>query len=82
MKGILCATALMLIVGCVPGETESRPKVDRDTLTRRQKDSIISTMPLPGAKGVGKLLKAKDQIQQRADRLDSLSHATKGNDNE
>jgi len=72
MKRILCASALMLILGCTPGETESRPMIDRDTLTRRQKDSIIATLPLPGARGVGAALRSNDRAQERADRLDSL----------
>ncbi|GMR13878.1 MAG: hypothetical protein BMS9Abin29_2103 [Gemmatimonadota bacterium] len=72
MKRILCAGALMLILGCTPGETESRPMIDRDTLTRRQKDSIISTLPLPGARGVGAALRATDRVKERADRHDSL----------
>ncbi len=72
MKRILCAGALMLILGCTRGETESRPTIDRDTLTRRQKDSITATLPLPGAKGVGAALRATDRARERADRHDSL----------
>ena len=74
MKRLLCAGATMLVLGCTPGESEPpRATVDRDTLTRRQKDSIISTMPLPGAKGVGAALRATDRIKANQDRLDSLS---------
>ena len=72
MKKILFAGALMLILGCTRSDTESRPMIDRDTLTRRQKDSIIATLPLPGAKGVGAALRSNDRAQERADRLDSL----------
>lgn len=44
-----------------------------DTLTRRQRDSIISTMPIPGARGVGRALDAQDAARERAARLDSIS---------
>jgi hypothetical protein len=42
-----------------------------DTLTRRQKDSIVSTLPLPGASAVGKALRASDLARDRA-----LAHDT------
>ena len=43
-----------------------------DTLTRRQRDSIISTMPIPGAGGVGRALDAQDATSERARALDSI----------
>ena len=43
-----------------------------DTLTRRQKDSIISTMPIPGAGGVGRALDAQDASRDRSRALDSI----------
>ncbi len=46
-----------------------------DTLTRRQKDSIISTMPIPGAGAVGTALKASDAAAARARRFDSIAKA-------
>jgi ABC-type glycerol-3-phosphate transport system substrate-binding protein len=46
--------------------------VDRDTLTRRQKDSIVSTMPLPGARGIGSAQKAVDKLNAHAAAVDSV----------
>jgi hypothetical protein len=43
-----------------------------DTLTRRQKDSLISTMPIPGAGGVGRALDAQDASRDRSRALDSI----------
>jgi hypothetical protein len=43
-----------------------------DTLTRRQKDSLISTMPLPGASGIGRAQEAADRARERADVHDSI----------
>lgn len=43
-----------------------------DTLTRRQKDSLISTMPVPGAGAVGRALDAQDASRARAAALDSI----------
>ena len=44
-----------------------------DTLTRRQKDSILSTMPVPGARSIGRALEASDAAAERARRFDSLA---------
>ena len=44
--------------------------VDRDTLTRRQRDSIIADMPIPQAGAVGNALGASDAAAERARQLD------------
>ena len=50
---------------------EPQLAVDRDTLSQRQKDSITATLPLPGAGGVGRALRAADAAQARADLHDA-----------
>ena len=42
-------------------------------LTRRQKDSIIADLPIPGAGGVGRALDALDDSEARARAHDSLA---------
>jgi hypothetical protein len=45
-----------------------------DTLTRRQKNEIISTLPIPGARrGVGGALNASDAAAARARAYDSIA---------
>ncbi len=44
-----------------------------DTLTRRQKNEIISTLPIPGARGVGRALDASDVAAGRAGVLVSIA---------
>lgn len=71
MRKWLALLALLLPLGaCSIPEPELA--VDRDTLTRRQKDSITATLPIPGAGGVGRALRAADAAQARADRHDEL----------
>ena len=48
-----------LAYGCGGGSSDDMA-VDRDTLTRAQKDSIIAEQPLPGARGVGRALDAAE----------------------
>lgn len=68
---LLLATSLPLASCTASADAAGKAQVDRDTLTRRQKDSIISTLPLPGAGAVGKALRASDLARQRA-----LAHDT------
>ena len=70
MRRLTLAAIALLAAGCSVPEPELL--VDRDTLTRRQKDSITATLPLPGAGSVGRALRASDDAQERADRLERL----------
>ena len=70
MRRLLVLTAILVAGGCSIPEPELA--VDRDTLTRRQKDSITATLPLPGAGGVARALRASDDAQERADALERL----------
>ena len=69
-KWVLAASFLAL-VGCTGGGEDSG-QLDPDTLTRRQKDSILSTLPVPGAGAVGKALDAADAARARAERHDTI----------
>ena len=44
----------------------------RDTLSQRQRDSILGESALPGAQGVRGALRAADSAEARRRRLDSL----------
>ena len=65
------AALTILSAGCsLAGDSKASNAAD--TLTRRQKNEIISTLPIPGATGVGKALRATDLAAVRAQRHDSL----------
>jgi len=69
-RGWIVATAVMGIWAC--GQSAGDAASAADTLTRREKDSIIATMPIPGARGVGRALDAQDASRERAAALDSI----------
>lgn len=70
-KKLVALGALALwLAACAQGSGDTR--TDADTLTRRERDSIVSTMPLPGARGVGRALDAQDAARARAAALDSI----------
>ncbi len=68
------AALTVLSVGCSLGGDASASNA-ADTLTRRQKNEIIRTLPVPGARGVGRALDVTDQLADRAQRHDSLASA-------
>ena len=59
------AALTILSVGCY-GSGDASASNASDTLTRRQKNEIISTLPIPGASGVGRALRATDLAAERA----------------
>ena len=69
-RPLLVAAALIAAQACSGSAPDARAATD--TLTRRQKDSLVSEMPLPGAGAVGAALEAQDLARQRADQLDSI----------
>ena len=76
MKQIIVFTTVMLVtslivLGC-SGNQGDRDASPDDTLTRRQKDSIISTLPVPGAGAVERALDAADAARARAERHDTI----------
>ena len=65
------AVLTLFTTGCSGGGA-SADASPADTLTRRQKNEIISTLPIPGARGVGRALDVSDQLQARANAHDSI----------
>ena len=68
--GLFCA--LLLGASACGGGGDSGGQLPGDTLTRRQKDSIISTLPVPGADAIGRALDASDAARARAERHDTI----------
>lgn len=68
---IVAAVALGL-AACGQSHETSGAATSADTLTRRQKDSIISKLPVPGARGVGAAQRAVDQTNARAQQHDTI----------
>ncbi len=66
------AALTVLSIGC-SGSGDASATNAADTLTRRQKNEIIRTLPVPGAGGVGRALDVSDQLADRAGRHDSLA---------
>ena len=72
MRAVLTFAFALILTGCPgPSPDSGGESASSDELTRRQKDSIISTLPIPGASAVGRALDAADDARVRA-----LAHDT------
>jgi hypothetical protein len=50
--------------------------VNRDTLTQRQKDSILANSKIPNARAVGRAMRAADSTSAGIRRADSVARDT------
>ncbi|MGI9629268.1 MAG: hypothetical protein ACR2QM_20765 [Longimicrobiales bacterium] len=73
----LIVCGLLALTGCAPPADETPADSDETAetteLTRRQKDSLIADMPVPGAGAVGNALDALGATQRRAEAHDTIS---------
>ena len=69
-RPVVAAFALLLAASCTKAPETAN---NRDTMTQRQKDSVLAQSALPGARGVGQALKAADSLKARQAALDSAS---------
>jgi hypothetical protein len=68
---VLVLAGIMVLCGC-GGGGQSANKVNRDTLTERQQDSILAKSSIPGASAVGKAMNAADSTSARVQASDSV----------
>ena len=63
-----------LVLAAAAAAVSCAPSVEKPTkeLTQRERDSILSVQPLPGARTVGRALDASDAQRTRAAGMDSL----------
>ena len=59
-----------LATACASSEKSN----NRDTMTQRQKDSVLGQSGLPGAQGVTKALRASDSVKAHQARVDSAAN--------
>ncbi len=65
---------LILLAACSGGGDSGRARTSsRDTLTERQRDSMLAKSRIPGARGVGRAMSASDSINARVRAADSVS---------
>ncbi|HJS43143.1 MAG TPA: hypothetical protein VJ755_06700 [Gemmatimonadales bacterium] len=71
MRLFSCVVVIAL-TACGTGKSDH----STDTLTQRQKDSILANSKLPNARAVGNAMRAADSVNVRVMRADSLARDT------
>lgn len=70
------AGLLVLLTGlslaCGSGSAGREATVNRDTLTQRQRDSMLAKSRIPGAAGVGRAMTAADSASARVQASDTI----------
>ena len=74
MKPFVLALLLASLAAC-GGEQTDKQAVNRDTLTERQKDSILAKSRIPGARAVGRAMTVADSTSAGIRRADSVGAA-------
>ena len=73
VRSAVAVAATLLALACGGGGDEGRAAVSRDTLTQRQRDSILAQSRIPGARGVGKAMRVADSVSARVQAADSIT---------
>jgi len=68
--------SLVLFLAACGGDTPDKQAVNRDTLTQRQKDSILAKSSIPNAGAVGRAMRAADSTSAGIRRADSVGADT------
>ncbi len=72
MRATIVPLLLLALTAC-GGDSGDKQTVNRDTLTQRQKDSILAKSRIPGASAVGRAMTAADSTSAGAHRVDSVA---------
>ena len=73
MKSTIVTLLVLSVAACGGSESADKQAVNRDTLTQRQKDSILAKSSIPGASNVGRAMRAADSTSAGAHRVDSVA---------
>jgi hypothetical protein len=69
---LIVLTVALIVVAC--GDRQSQPSraAPGDSLTQRQRDSLLAESGIPGARGVGRARRVADSVSARARAADSV----------
>ena len=73
MPRILTLGLLLLLSACGGGQSGSSSGAPGDTLTERQRDSMLAGSRIPGARGVGAAMRVADSTSAGIHRADSVA---------
>ncbi|HEY3279067.1 MAG TPA: hypothetical protein VGJ83_01030 [Gemmatimonadales bacterium] len=75
MKSFILAIIVCTVAACGGGSDGSQASA-RDSLTERQRDSILAKAKIPGASGVGRAMTAADSTSARIQQANTVAADT------
>ena len=69
IRRIAVLAVVLVAAACAKNETGGNK---RDTMTKRQRDSVLGQSGLPGSQGISKAMRAADTVKNRTSDLDSI----------
>jgi len=77
MKSIASLVVILALSGCGGnGSKDAAQQTNRDSLTERQRDSILAGSRIPGARGVGKAMRVADSTSAGIEQTNSVARDT------
>lgn len=64
---------MLLVLWACDSGSGGEGRATEDTLTQRQRDSILAQSKIPGARGVGKAMRVADSVSARIQAADTIS---------
>ena len=68
----LWLAATMLLAACGGDTSKKSATINRDTLTERQRDSVLGQSRIPGASGVAKAMRVADSTSAQVNASDTI----------
>lgn len=69
IRSLASIAVIALMAGCAE---DPKLTMNRDTMTQRQKDSVLGTTKIPGASNIPKAQRAADSLSARSRALDTI----------
>jgi hypothetical protein len=79
MQSIAGLVVILALSGCGGnggGSKDAAQQTNRDSLTERQRDSILAGSRIPGARGVGKAMRVADSTSAGIEQTNSVARDT------
>ena len=71
-SSVVAACGVLLIIGACGGKSDDARKAAADSLSERQRDSILAKSSIPGASAVGRAMTAADSTSARVQASDTV----------
>ena len=78
MRFMLAVVVGLVLTACGSGDSDkpNAQTVNRDTLTERQRDSMLAGSRIPGARGVGKAMRVADSTSAGIEQTNAVARDT------